>query len=55
VSEGAVETFELNFVEPLLAEHLAFQSALVSGPVESMASLRQGLNVLSVAERMLES
>jgi predicted dehydrogenase len=55
VSEGAVETFELNLVEPLLAEHVAFQSALVSGPGESMASLSQGLNVLSVAERMLES
>jgi UDP-N-acetylglucosamine 3-dehydrogenase len=55
VSEGAVKTFELELVEPLLSEHRAFQSALVSGSRESVVSLDEGLNVLAVAERMLQS
>jgi predicted dehydrogenase len=53
VSEGAVETYELDTLEPLLAEHMAFQSALISGIRGSIASLGQGLNVLSIAERMI--
>lgn len=55
VSEGALKTYELELVEPLLSEHLAFQSALVSGSRESVVSLDQGLNVLAVAERMLQN
>ena len=54
VSEGEVETFTLELVEPLLAEHRAFQSALVSGLNDSIATLDQGLNVLAVAERMIK-
>ena len=53
VSEGAVTVYELDLVEPLLAEHVAFQSALETGSREFVASIGEGLNVLSVAERMI--
>jgi predicted dehydrogenase len=55
VSEGEVETFELELVEPLLAEHRAFQLALVSSESASIASLSPAINVLSVAERMIKA
>lgn len=54
VSEGAVTVYELDLVEPLLAEHVAFQYALETGSREAVASIGEGLNVLSIAERMID-
>lgn len=39
--------------EPLVAEHLAFQSALANGNLGNLASLRDGLAVVTIAEKML--
>lgn len=39
--------------EPLIAEHLAVQSAIATGNLGNLASLRDGLAVVSVAEQML--
>ena len=52
--EGAIERFvEVDGVEPLVAEHRAFQSALSTLNLGNLASLRDGLEVVSVAEKFL--
>lgn len=52
--EGAIERFvEVDDVEPLVAEHRAFQNAISTMNLGSLASLRDGLEVVSVAETFL--
>lgn len=53
VSEGAVHKFEILKEEPLVQEHRSFQQALSSGDWSGVVSLKQGLEVLRVAELML--
>jgi hypothetical protein len=52
-SEGSSQKFELDKIEPLANEHLAFQSAVTSGELINLASLDEGLKVLRVAEVLL--
>lgn len=54
VSQGAVVKFELARVEPLLSEHLAFQNAIATGTAGEIATLREGLEVLRVAEQLVQ-
>jgi UDP-N-acetylglucosamine 3-dehydrogenase len=51
-SEGATHKFELAKNEPLVNEHLAFQKATLDKNTGGLATLRQGLEVLRVAERL---
>lgn len=52
--EGVAEHFiEVGDVEPLVAEHRAFQSALSTLNLGNLASLRDGVSVVSVAETFL--
>ncbi len=53
-SEGATHKYELVKNEPLLNEHLAFQSALLKQSTEGLATLDEGLEVLRVAERLAQ-
>jgi UDP-N-acetylglucosamine 3-dehydrogenase len=53
-SEGATHKFELVKNEPLVNEHLAFQAAVKSNNSNGLATLAEGLEVLRVAERMVE-
>lgn len=40
-------------LEPLVSEHLAFQKAISTGNLGNLASLRDGLDVVTTAEKML--
>lgn len=53
VSEGAVHNFPIAKVEPLVQEHRVFQSALQGDRVSELVSIKQGLEVLKVAETLL--
>jgi predicted dehydrogenase len=53
-SEGATHKFELVKNEPLVNEHLAFQSATRSNKTGGLATLEEGLEVLKVAERLVQ-
>lgn len=53
VSEGAVHKIAVTKVEPLIQEHKVFQAALSSGTSSEIVSIRQGLEVLKVVERVL--
>lgn len=53
VSEGAVHNFPIAKVEPLVQEHRVFQSALQGDRVSELVSIKQGLEVLEVAETLL--
>jgi predicted dehydrogenase len=53
VSEGAVHNFTIAKIEPLIQEHRAFQNALNGDRVSELVSIRQGLEVLKVAEKLL--
>lgn len=52
-SEGAVHNFPIAKVEPLVQEHRVFQSALQGDRVSELVSIKQGLEVLEVAETLL--
>jgi UDP-N-acetylglucosamine 3-dehydrogenase len=54
-TEGTTVKFELPRVEPLVAEHMAFQRALLTGETGQIATLDEGLEVLRVAERLVSS
>ena len=54
-SEGAVHKYRLEKTEPLVNEHEAFQRALVENSDIGLASLKDGLRVLEVAEKILQS
>jgi hypothetical protein len=41
--------------EPLVSEHLAFQNAIITGSLGNLASLRDGLAVVSIAENFIEN
>lgn len=55
ISEGPVHKFELLKMEPLVAEHLAFQNAIRSGDVSEIVSFESALEVLRVAEDLISS
>jgi len=55
VSEGNVLRFALAKVEPLLAEHLAFQNAVLQHDASKIVSLKQGLQTVLVADELLSS
>jgi hypothetical protein len=47
--------FALNKVEPLLTEHEAFRDAIVSGDTSGIVTFREGLEVVKIAEQMIQS
>jgi predicted dehydrogenase len=49
------ETIPIADEEPLVSEHLAFQNAIMTGSLGNLASLRDGLAVVSIAENFIES
>lgn len=53
VAEGDVTRFALNKVEPLLAEHLAFRDAVLTGDQSSIVTLRDGLAAVRIADIMI--
>jgi UDP-N-acetylglucosamine 3-dehydrogenase len=53
VSEGAVHELVVSKVEPLVQEHKVFQSAITGKTDAEVVSIKQGLEVLKVAERIL--
>ncbi len=53
VSEGAINEIAVSKVEPLLQEHKVFQTALSNNSDPGIVDLRQGLEVIRVAERLL--
>lgn len=55
VSEGPLVEIEIAYIEPLVTEHLAFQEALLNGNTTRIVNLRDALEVLSVAESILEN
>ena len=55
VSEGDVVRFALNKVEPLLTEHEAFRNAVTSGDTSGIVTFREGLEVVRIAEQMIQS
>jgi predicted dehydrogenase len=54
-SEGATHKFELVKNEPLVNEHVAFQNAVIENSSKGLATLAEGLKVLKVAERIVQS
>jgi predicted dehydrogenase len=54
-SEGATHKFELVRNEPLVNEHVAFQNAVIENSSKGLATLAEGLKVLKVAERIVQS
>lgn len=54
VSEGEVTRYAFPKTEPLMNEHEAFRDAILGRP-NNAVSMAQGLEVLSVAERMIAS
>ena len=55
VSEGDVVRFALNKIEPLLTEHEAFRNAITSGDTSGIVTFREGLEVVRIAEQMIQS
>jgi UDP-N-acetylglucosamine 3-dehydrogenase len=55
VSEGDVHELAVSKVEPLVREHRVFQSAITGKADNELISIRQGLEVLKVAERILSA
>lgn len=53
VSEGAVHELVVSKVEPLVQEHKVIQSAIMGKTDAGVVSIKQGLEVLKVAERIL--
>jgi predicted dehydrogenase len=53
-SEGATHKFELVKNEPLVNEHVAFQNAVIEKSSKGLATLAEGLEVLKVAERIVQ-
>ena len=53
-SEGATHKFELVKNEPLVNEHVAFQNAVIEKNTKGLATLAEGLEVLRVAERIVQ-
>lgn len=53
VAEGDVTRYALNKVEPLLAEHLAFRDAVLTGDQSSIVTLHDGLAAVRIADEML--
>jgi predicted dehydrogenase len=51
--EGAVQELAVSKVEPLIQEHRVFQSAIMGNADNELVSIKQGLEVLKVAERIL--
>jgi UDP-N-acetylglucosamine 3-dehydrogenase len=54
-SEGATHKFELVKNEPLVNEHVAFQTAVLENNSRGLATLEEGLEVLKVAERLVQA
>lgn len=54
VAEGDVTRYALNKVEPLLAEHLAFRDAVLTGDQSSIVTLSDGLAAVRIADEMLK-
>jgi predicted dehydrogenase len=55
VSEGAINEIAVSKLEPLLQEHKVFQSALASKSDSGLVTIKQGLEVIKVAERLLDT
>ena len=55
ISEGPVHKFELIKIEPLVAEHLAFQNAIRTKNLSEIVSFEAALEVLGVAEELISS
>jgi UDP-N-acetylglucosamine 3-dehydrogenase len=55
ISEGPVHKFELMKIEPLVAEHLAFQNAIRTKNLSEIVTFESALEVLSVAEDLIYS
>jgi hypothetical protein len=55
VSEGAVQELAVSKVEPLLQEHKVFQAALARKSESGLVTIRQGLEVIRVAERLIDT
>lgn len=55
VSEGAVQELAVSKVEPLVQEHRVFQSAIMGKTDAEVVSIKQGLEVLKVAEGILSA
>lgn len=53
VSEGDVTRFSLVKKEPLLAEHEAFRDAVLRGDSDGIVTLKQGAEVVEVAEKLI--
>ncbi|MBX3089349.1 MAG: Gfo/Idh/MocA family oxidoreductase [Cryobacterium sp.] len=53
VSEGNVTRYALDKKEPLLSEHEAFRDAIASGNVSGIVTLKQGADVVEIAERLV--
>lgn len=53
VSEGAIHEIAVSKVEPLVQEHKVFQTALSDQSDSGIVVIRQGLEVIRVAERLL--
>jgi predicted dehydrogenase len=49
------ETIAIADEEPLVSEHLAIQNAIITGSLGNLASLRDGLAVVSIAEYFIEN
>jgi len=49
------ENVPIAYEEPLVSEHLAFQDAIITGSLANLASLRDGLAVVAIAEHLIES
>lgn len=52
VAEGDITTFALVKKEPLLAEHEAFRDAVLSHTEEGIVTLKEGTNVVRIAEEL---
>lgn len=55
VTEGDVIRYALEKREPLLTEHEAFRDAVRSGDESGIVTLREGLEVVRTAERLVQS
>lgn len=53
VSEGDTISYAFPKKEPLVAEHQAFQHALVTGDSTGLVSLAEGVRILEVAEQLI--
>jgi predicted dehydrogenase len=53
VTEGDVTRFALERIEPLVAEHVAFRDAVLTGDTSGIVTLRDGRAAVDIAERMV--